>query len=521
MISKKYLNMILIFLVIGYLVLQLTTLTAYPYIHSDESWLSGFSRTALDKGTFSTSEPFFDLYPRAVHGLRVIFSIVQIIFMSVLGYSIFSMRMVSLVFSLLSLWIIYRCWRFSDMSKALSLLSTGLIGLSIQFFMMSHVARQEPLILFGMVLCYHLVDRLSNEKIWIISSIIGLCIGIHPNSFLIACGIGLVLLYKYFCNELRLSSLILFVVTISVWATVFIGISFSLNTNFVAEYLSFGDQLGVINNSINRFQGFYYYYYKLFHQIGGTYLLVNIKAELGLIGLAIILGILTTMKTIKSNTTKSYTETGKALFMILGLNLGLLIIGRYNQTAIIFPLVFGWFLIVSLLRELYQFTKMLNLIPIVLTALLILQGYNLSNHISKSNYQSYDELGASINEIIPMDAVILGNLNMDYHFELYQLFDVRNLAYLDRNGLSLDDYISKNNITYVILYDEMTYIHDSKGKWDILYGDLSYYDDLLSYLSTNGELVGAINAPTYAMRISKYVDVYPWEMKIYKLNNSN
>ena len=153
----------------------------------------------------------------------------------------------------------------------------------------------------------------------------------------------------------------------------------------------------------------------------------------------------------------------------------------------------------------------------LIIAALFTQCFFTYSALSEVDYQDYSQFGEELKVVLPSDAKVLGNLNMDYHLDLYQLYDVRNLNYLEPHGLSFEDYIKKNDISYVVLYDEMTYIHDAGGKWDILYGDLSYYEDMMNYLTINGELITTIEAPTYGMRIAKYVDVYPWQASVYEL----
>lgn len=105
---KFFFSILFVLLIITYIALHWATLMDFPYVHSDEAWLSGFSRTVLDKGSFQTREPFFDLYPRAIHGLRVIFVSAQMLVIKWFGYSIKSVRSLSLILSLLSLTLIYQ-----------------------------------------------------------------------------------------------------------------------------------------------------------------------------------------------------------------------------------------------------------------------------------------------------------------------------------------------------------------------------------------------------------------------------
>ena len=389
--------------------------------------------------------------------------------------------------------------------------------------MSSHVARQEAVILFGMLLTYYLTIKINFKyKHIIIASIIGILIGVHPNSFLVGCGIGLIYVYKYLIHEITLKNLLSFIFTIVAWAMLFISFSLYLNPNFIHDYLAFGDSLGVINNSINRTQGFMYYYYKLFKQIGGTYYLVNIKFDILLLLVSAVSGILITITGISKKSTLKNKVHDKILYpllMLLGINIGYFIIGRYNQTAIIFTIVFTYIAFFEIIN--HYTDKLINKKILTLVILALFASYQVKNtvdEISETQYRDYNALGQVIKNSIPSDVNVLANLNLDYHFDNYRLHDFRNLAFLDESE-KFHDYIKRNEIEYIILYEEMEYIYSSKSKWNILYGELTYYEDMIEFLSNSCTLVDELENPTYGMRIAKYVDVYPWYTKIYKVNH--
>lgn len=511
--KTKKLALIIMLFILCYMGFHYMTLKTFPYVHSDESWLSGLSRTILDKKTFNTSEAFFDTYPRAIHGLRLVFVAFQGFFIKIFGYSITTMRSLSLVLSFLVLGVLYYYFhrRLADSKVAFLIVAT--IALMPQFIMMSHFARQEAFILLGMLAAFIWVQKTPSKiHTLVTASFIGISIGIHPNSFLIGCGIGLIYLYQTIIKARPIKDLLLFMVTLGLWAIGFIGISLYINPHFIEDYLAFGSQLGVINHSIGRFEGFYYYYYKLWHQIGGTYHLLNIKFDLSMILLAMATSLYCLLR---RDSSKKYRYLITSLLMFIGINIGLIIIGRYNQTAIIFPLIWGWLIFIECILSIDLKKKWL--LGILCMVCLVHLTY-LYDELKNTSHQDYDVFASSVTAKIPTDAKVLANLNLDYHLELYQLYDIRNLDYLDEHHLSISQYIKKNQIRYIVLYDEMQYIADADGKWSILYGDLSYYNDLVNYIGEYGQLIDTIKGPTYAMRIAKYVDVYPWEAKVYQLD---
>lgn len=502
-------------LLMSYFIYNLITLSAYPYIHSDESWLSGLSRTVLDKGSFSVSEPFFDLYPRAIHGLRVVFVSIQMSFIKLFTYSIFSLRLISLIFATLTLILIYIYYRSNKNDKYNLLLFLTILGFNIQFIHTAHIARQEAIIMFAMIASYILTIKLKSKyRSIIIASIIGLSIGVHPNSFIIGLSIGLLLLYKTIKGDFNFKELILYVLTLSIFASLFIAISLNLNSNFINDYLAFGKQLGVTANDIGRFQGLYYYYYKIFYQIGGTYYLANIKFSLAILLLSFIISFILIISKKYYKSSFSNNAYIYSFIMLIGINIGYFIIGRYNQTAIIFVLLFGFICFYDLISNI----KYKYIIRVILIVILIIELSNTYHITSQTNYQDYKVLGIELSKIIPRDAHVLANLNLDYHFDLYQLYDYRNLNHLHEYSMDFEDYIEANDIAYIIIYDEMDYIYENRPKWNILYGDLDYYNDMIDYSEKKCTLIKEIKMPTYAMRIAKYVDVFPWNARIYKVN---
>lgn len=484
--SNRQNKYILIIVISLYFLVSLSTLTDYPFVHSDESWLSGFTRTALSEGTFKTSEYFFTSYPRPIHGMKIVFTFLQALFIKLLGYNIWSVRLLSLIISTISLFLIgdYFVKKKSVLFGCLSILA---IGSQIQFILMSHTARQEAVILFF----FTLVWLLKEKSPILLGIIITLAIGVHPNSFLIASSVGIYYLYEIIRKERSIVDLIKFILVLAFGALFFIGISLYLNPNFFHDYFAYGQQLGIVSHNINRFQGFYYYYYKLFNQISGSYYLVDNRLVLLLLPIALL----------------TLLRNNKTALFIIGINLGYFIIGRYNQTAIIFVIIFT---IIALLESLTKI-KHANLILIVVILIFTYQSYTAMDNQWNEPYQDLkEEL-----ECIPQDAKVLANLNLEYHFNYGQLHDYRNLWHIE----DFKEYIKNEKIEYIVLYEEMTYIHNNP-KWHILYGPLNYYPSMIEFLETC-DLINSFENQTYGMRIARYVNDYPWYVKIYKVNPSN
>lgn len=476
---------LLIFLTI-YFIVQLFFLIKFPFVHSDEAWLSGLSRQVMQSG-MKTTEPFFIEYPRTVHGLRLIFVGLQSLFIKGFGYSIYSVRLLSLTSSVICLGLIYHLLLKLKFDRTTSLLVIFIIGSHIQFVYVSHYARQEILILTLMIVCLYInVDQSPSLAS---ACLLGIGMGIHPNIFLVALGLGGLYLYRVITKEIRLVVLVKLIVYTSLIALVYVIYSLYLNPNFISEYLSFGQSLGVINNDINRFQGFYYFYYKLFNQIGGTYQLMPIKIDIILLLVSVTFGWL-------------FHKDKKAMLfytMLLGINLGYFIIGRYNQLSIIFSLVISGLFIVSILR-----IKKIKLVYIAILLLTVMNSYPLIMN-ENDDYMAYESY-------YNLEGKVLANLNMAYHLDKDQLIDFRNLWHVK----DFESYIRKHEITFIVIPDEIHYIKKTSPRWDILYGPLDYYDNMVAYLD-KCQLVDTYESPTYAMRIARYINTYPWQTSIYKV----
>lgn len=510
----------LLLLISAFFILNLFTLTDFPFVHSDEAWLSGLTRHASKEGTLFLKEPFFDLYPRAIHSFRLVFMGIQGLFMGLFGYRLFTFRLISLIFVSAGLRFFYKILLFHTKSKFFSLLGSLLLALNIQILYGAHFARQEAILLFLFLLLFWQTTTRHSTKNTVFSALcIGFSIAVHPNSFILFLSVLALYLIQIRHKKKGPFQAALLIALVSASFLCWLSIGLFKNPTMLSDYLAFGQSLGIDQNLGSRFSGFFWYHYRLFHQIGGTYLLYDIRLYYILTPFAILSTFFLSFFAKKNQSLKILAQS--SLIFLLAQQVGIFLIGRFNQTAIIFAMPFILMPLLALLKNSsHPFQK-----PLCyggLFVLLIIISFNLYQNLKPQKEAltqgpHYEAIGEILKEVLPPNKKVLANLNLDYHFKDGALLDYRNLYFLKANDLSLTEYLKKNHIEYIIWYEEMDYIKRNEPKWDILYGPLNYYDEMVDFLETKAILIHTFENPQYAMRIAKYQNTYPWLTKIYRI----
>lgn len=501
---------ILVFLLI-YFLFNIVILIKFPFIHSDEAWLSGLSRNILENSDFSVTEPFFDLKPRYPHAIKILFHTIQIIFIKLLGYHVFNMRLISLIFGCLSLYFFYRVSYFLFSSWKKAMLAVLLLSLDIQFIYASHFARQEIIMVFISISAfYYFLSHQNNHCLKsdiTLAIILGLSIGIHPNSFIISLPFFFFYLYNLiFTKKFRPKNLVAFTGTLLLFAFTFIAISIYLDPNFIAHYKGYGQEFKVFNPLTSKFIKIKYFYLKLYHQVSGTYYTPNIIFQFYFFPLVFLASLYKIVK----------NELALLLLLsISALNLGIILIGRFNQTSVIFQFPYFYLLIIHLLSML-PIKKIVwkKVLPCVL---LLITFINSSINIYPFLGDNYNSYLTKIEKVVPSNAKVLANLNTDYYFQNTKLLDYRNLYYLQNDNMTIADYIRINGIEYIIYSEEMDVIYQERPRWNGMYGNLYYYHELQQFLNKHCELVNKFNDRVYAMRIVDYMRDKDWQVKIFKV----
>lgn len=503
---KKNRSIYLILIV--FFLINLFFLTEFPFVHSDEAWLSGLSRTMLEKKDLSVTEPFFDLYPRNPHAIKTFFHLIQIIFIKILGYDIFTFRLISLLTGTIALYFFYQLSLIIFQSSKKSLLTTLLLAVDIQFIYATHLARQEIILIFFLIFGLYLFLKNEQRQIYqdiSLGMVLGISIGIHPNSFIIT--LPLILIYLYHLvstKKLKARNFLAFSLTLFCIAAIFVGVSFIFDSNFIANYTQYGEKLGVLNSLLVKIGRLDYFYLKLFYGVSGTYYTPTIQIQLLLFAAIVLFSIYKIFLDKK----RPETKTSQILLLaILAINLGYVLIGRYNQTSIIFIFPLCYLLTSYLIKK--------NGLLIGLIIILALNsGFNL---LSDSHY-NYDDYLQEISEVVNPESPVLANLNSEYYFANGKLFDYRNLSHLKDHNLTFSDYIRKHQIEYIIYPEEMDFIYQSRPQWNALYGNVAdYYLEMISFFKDNCTLIHQFTNESYGIRIARYIGKKDWSIKIYRV----
>ncbi|MBC3803972.1 hypothetical protein GH808_05920 [Acetobacterium fimetarium] len=514
-----------------YFLINLLFLTAFPYVHSDESWLSGLSRHLAVTGDIGVTEPFFNVYQRYPHAIRLLFHLLQAGFMQLFGYHIFTFRLISLLFSVATLFFFYKLSRLFCRAAGTALLATLLLSLDIQYLYAAHLARQEIIIVFILILAlYVLISRIDRhhltDDLWL-GIIVGLGIGVHPNILIVAVTIGLGYLYYLRQKKIHLRNLALLVLVIGLFAVLFIGLSVIMDPDYLAHYAQQGQNFGVGDGLPGKWQGLLIFYQHLFNQFSIEYYMPDIRYQLSCFALVLSLSL---VLLVKQRSAPRYQQLKLPLLLVFGVNLGIFLIGRYNVTSavFIFPLMYllSVLLLESVFPEQMPVEPMLNIhqlpekkrkkkplpgLLILITAVLTLTGL----HPPANPYSTYL---AQIQTAIPGQPRILGNLNAEYAFADGQLLDYRNLQYLDDRGITFADYVAAEQIEYIIYYDELAFINANHPRYDVMYGDLTpIFAEMTTFLAEHCEEITVFTNSSYGTNLAPLIDAKPWQIHIFRV----
>jgi hypothetical protein len=369
---------------------NLVLLTSFPHVIPTRSgWPVSpppcGSRLAARHG------PFFDLFPRQPHLLKVLFTLFSPPAVTSAGPpTIFWARLPSLLAAIGTLTALFRLLARTHGETPFTLIACAALSLHPQFLLTAHVARQESLLLLCLVLALLLYERLVNTPFFpLVPLFIGVSALLHPNAFLLAAMLGARLLFSVLQRRARVSQLFWYGGMLVLAAALLAGGSLLLNPSFLDDYRSFGATLSVDAPPPARWQNFLSYFIKLHQRISGPYWLADNRFWFLLTGGTAAIALLLPARRLSgarrapprraisgtdaggpaAGTPASAvsgtaargpaagtpaspagrTTAGDLLCEICGYLAGMLIIGRFNPTAIVFLLPGSFRLIVHLL----------------------------------------------------------------------------------------------------------------------------------------------------------------------------
>lgn len=511
--EKKYLFAFLLI----YFLINIFFLTKYPFIHSDESWLSGLSRYMLEKGNFSVTEPFFDLNPRQPHAIRILFHSLQAGIIYFCGYHIFQIRLISLVFGIFTLFYFYRLGKLRYPSKSLPFTAMFMLSFDSQFIYASHFGRPEAILLFLTVYSlYYLEAKKECHRYphdFFLGMIIGLSVGIHPNSVFL-----FLLLISFYIYQIidkpgiSLKNLGIFLGTVLIFGIGFILLSVSFNPNFLTDYFSYGQtHYKVLNPFLSKGVSFINFYYNLFIRETGTYYAPDIRLQM------LLFPLVTLFLLIRSLVRKKERKKNIPVLMgIFVLNLAIYFVGRFNQTSVVFLFPLFYILLTDVIMIFSPKIQKITGYGLLLI-LLIITALNVSPYLSNT----YDQYLVNLSQAVSPNNRVLASLNTEYYFESGKLYDFRNLAYIKKHDLTIEDYIRKNKIQYIIYPTGLDYIYRKRPLWNGVYGSSTgYYRDLKNYLEHHCTEEYRFPDPTYGNEIARYVNKSNWEVIIYQVKEN-
>jgi len=524
-----------------YFFFNMLLLTYYPFVHSDEAWLSGLSRAWLREGSVTVTEPFFDLYPRSPHALKIIFHGIQAAVFSVAGYGIFPARLVSLLFGLGALALFYRLTAQltarglpgqipEKNGKGYAGLFTTLLALDPQFIAAAHLGRQEILLLFLLLAGLNLWTAEPPpgggfKRGLLTGSVVALGIGVHPAVFLVAAALAGALLV----SKRRFAALIGLLAASAAGALLFILLSWGMNPDFFRDYAAFGDTVEVGVPWYIKLVRFPDYYQKIWFRHSGTYFIPELRPLFPFYLVAPVLS--AALGLWRRDRTLLLPGLALAAF-----NVALVILGKYGPPLFALQLPLCYLAAALTYARLFSRpggrTRRPAGAAVGVALVLLVSGsaaYNLTE-APRHKTETYADYTASIRRVLEPEirlytsraqpVRILGNLNAEYALPYGSLLDFRNLDYLKTAGIDFEGYIRSRGITHILYPEEMETIYRERPVWNILYGNVAaYYADLHRFIDKRCLAAGSFASPLYGMRIVPYSGKKAWTVTLYRVQS--
>lgn len=534
--------------IVVYLILHLAILSRHPFVHSDEAWLAVLTRAMMTEHSLAASEEVFRLTPRYPHALKTLYHVLQMPFLAV-SWSAFAARLPSLIAGIAALYFLSMIAGECGLNGWRRFIPTVLMAVDPQFWYMTHLGRQEMIIIALFLLSWSLKTRKKTAPLVALPLAAG--IFVHPNIFIVAMAIGALYtadILRSFGQKkawrLPLRNLAFFTAVLGAAAVAGLGTSFLMDSGFLQHYTDFGNRVGAGDSLVMKILGLPRFLGKMWNRRAGTYYLADVRPlfVFGMLGYAV-----NTVRTL-------HRKAGRERLLVLpSLLIGMIVVGKYAPPTVTFlmpPLYLAFgeaFFSEWRTKGLYR-RHWKRMVLIMTTAVGILLAAISFGEIRESLRQpSYAEYVRFLRGAVkPMneDERILVNLNAAFAFGYDKLVIWRDLSPPAGNDYAgdrdvetesvrigerftdsviaggrtgLEGFLDDCGVCWVVLPDELKYIYERRPVWNALYGNPEWYPSLIKLLERRGEETSYGVFPNYAMRIVPYMKSSDWSIGVYHL----
>jgi hypothetical protein len=517
-----------------YALLSLWSLPWFPFVHSDEVWLASLTREMVETRSVAATEPFFEVTPRHPHAIKTLYHLIQAPFLLV-SFSHLAARLPSLLAGLAIVGGVYLLLRNLGVPRGIALPVTAAAALDPAILAASHLGRQEALLAAVMVGGALAIRRARRPGV-VAGVIVALAIFLHPNAFILS--LALVPWLRRRPREILVYGAI-----VAAAAAGAVAASFAMDPNFIANYLAFGDSVGVTASPLARLFGFQAFITKLVIRAAGTYYLPPVGTTFLVGTVAVVASVGIRLREwwrdrfsaggsdgadIPRAGVGAGTPPASPALSLLATAIGIFLIGKYSPPIAVFFIPWIYLEAGLLLRWVGERGPGGRRIALaaglcLLTASGVTLGVELAWMHPSATGGDYAALSREVRDVLEEHGLagrpVLANLNLGFLLEGEEL-----LAFHDFSGLTGEEdpaaVVERRGIEVVIIPEtEFDLIYRERPVWNDLYGNPTrFVPALRSLLEREGVRIGTIEAPVYGMRIvSRWNRDIPPVLGIYAL----
>lgn len=277
---------------------HLWSISWFPFVHSDEAWLASLSRTMVQGepvasaaggseyrgGGPTATEEFFRLTPRHPHALKTLYHLLQGPLVVHWWHPV-AARIPSLIAGVAAA-VLVGVILARLTGNSLVGLSMGAAGaFDVQLFYISHLARQEALVVVSMLAAVAVLAKPMEKgvvKSLTAATIIGITIFIHPNAFVAAAAVLPWIVFTASAGR-RARETAVYIGGLAAGALLALGASLAMDPSFFTNYGEFGASVGVSAGLPERIARMREFFVKIDGRHAGTYYLAPIRLQLRLL----------------------------------------------------------------------------------------------------------------------------------------------------------------------------------------------------------------------------------------------